>query len=48
MMGASDFFSKEMAFSIYALWTAFGIAVLAFSLFEVLRDMFGDLFRRRK
>lgn len=47
-MGASDFFSKEMAFSIYALGTAFGIAVLAFSLFEVLRDMFGDLFRRRK
>lgn len=47
-MGASDFFSKEMAFSIYALGTAFGIAVLAFSLFEVLRDMFGDLFRLRK
>ena len=48
MMGASDFFSKAMEFSIYALGTAFGIAVLAFSLFEVLRDMFGDLFRRRK
>ena len=47
-MGASDFFSKEMAFSIYALGTAFGIAVLAFFLLEVLRDMFGDLFRRRK
>ena len=44
-MGASDFFSKAMEFSIYALGTAFGIAVIAFSLFEVLRDMFGDLFR---
>lgn len=48
MMGASDFFSKAMEFSIYALGTAFGIAVIAFSLFEVLRDMFGDLFRGRK
>ena len=47
-MGASDFFSNAMEFSIYALGTDFGIAVLAFSLFEVLRDMFGDLFRRRK
>ena len=47
-MGASDFLSKAMAFSIYALGTAFGIAVIAFSLFEVLRDMFGDLCRRRR
>lgn len=47
-MVAIDFFSKVMEFSIYALWTAFGIAVLSFSLFDVLRDMFGDLFRRRK
>lgn len=48
MTGSNDFFSKAMEFSIHALGTAFGIAVLAFSLFEVLRDMFGDLFRRRK
>ena len=48
MTGANDFLSKAMEFSIYALGTAFGVAVLAFSIFEVLRDMFGDLFRRRK
>lgn len=48
MMDAIDFSTKAVKFSIYALGTAFGIAVLAFSLFDVLRDMFGELFRRRK